>query len=119
LRALSRAASAFRRHGARLKRGTPRLRASISTFSPRERRRRTTARPAAHARAPAGGERAEAQQLRGDRGVQGRRHPRLVLVDSVDGPRPPPLPNGPSTKEGRSTFFTPDIIVPVSPATIG
>jgi hypothetical protein len=65
----------------------------------------------------AGVARAEAQQLRGGRGGQGRPHPRLV--DREDGPRPPPLPTGPSTKEGRSTFFTPDIIVPVSPAAIG
>jgi hypothetical protein len=38
-------------------------------------------------------------------------------VDSVDGLRPPSLPTGPSTAEGRSIFIILDTIVPVSPGT--
>jgi hypothetical protein len=39
-------------------------------------------------------------------------------VDSVDGLRPPALPAGPSTAEGRSIFIIMlDTIVPVSPGT--
>jgi hypothetical protein len=44
---------------------------------------------------------------------------RRRLVDSAAGLRPRSLATGPSTAEGRSLFFMPDIIVPVSPATIG
>jgi hypothetical protein len=40
-------------------------------------------------------------------------------VDSLDGLRPPSLPTGPSTAEGRSIFIILDTIVPVSPRTNG
>jgi phenylpropionate dioxygenase-like ring-hydroxylating dioxygenase large terminal subunit len=40
-------------------------------------------------------------------------------VDSVDGLRPPSLPTGPSTAEGRSIFIMLDTIVPVSSGTNG